>query len=357
MPKKYKFKTTFSFDGKRYQIYADTEKDLYRKTERKRMELEQGKILIESSMTLSLWADNCIEAYKVNIKEKTRQDFIYTVRSCILSYIGNLRLKDIKPLHCQQVLNHQQGRSTSQINKVYQALQFLFSKAEQEKLINESPAKFLKKPTGTRKYRRPLTEYEQQIFTKVAMGNKRYYGFLLMLYCGCRPSEAYNCKGSDIKSIENIKMLHIPGTKTKNADRLVPLPKWIYEIIKGICGDAPICTTSKGNKITENYMRKIWKSYKREINLEMGCKTYRNKLLEPYPLDSEIVQYCLRHTYCTNLAKNNIDIRTAQRLMGHSDISITANIYTHIDTYDIITAAKKLADSPFELPFDKSTEN
>lgn len=340
--KKYKFKTSFTFDGKRYQIYADTEKELIRKSERRKMELEQGRVSIESSMFLSDWASCCVETYKVNVKEKTKQDFIYTVRRSILSHLGNLKLKDIKPLHCQQVLNYQQGKSTSQINKVYQALQFLMNKAEQQKLINENPAKFVQKPSGVKKTRRALTEYEQEIFTEVAMTNRKYYGFLLMLYCGCRPSEAYNCKGQDIQSVDNVKLLHICGTKTKNANRYVPLPNCLYGIIKDTPRDMAICVTSKGNRITENYMRKTWNSYKRNINLRMGCKTYRNQLIEPYPLDSCIVQYCLRHTYCTNLAKNKIDIRMAQKLMGHSDISITANIYTHVDRDDVIEVAKNM---------------
>lgn len=44
----------------------------------------------------------------------------------------------------------------------------------------------------------------------------------------------------------------------------------------------------------------------------------------------DLTAYCLRHTYCTNLQKQGVDIRTAQYLMGHSSIQMTAKIYTHI---------------------------
>ena len=67
---------------------------------------------------------------------------------------------------------------------------------------------------------------------------------------------------------------------------------------------------------------------------------YRNQLIAPYPLADDFVPYNLRHTYCTGLQKKGIDIRTAQYLMGHSDISLTANIYTHADNSTILEAAK-----------------
>ena len=71
----------------------------------------------------------------------------------------------------------------------------------------------------------------------------------------------------------------------------------------------------------------------------MGCKLHRNALMPPYPLADDFVPYCLRHTYCTDLCKAGIDVRTAQKLMGHANISVTADIYTHIDMNDIKKAA------------------
>ena len=72
----------------------------------------------------------------------------------------------------------------------------------------------------------------------------------------------------------------------------------------------------------------------------MGAKTYRNKIIGIEPVAKDLFPYCLRHEYCTNLARKGIDIRVAQKLMGHGDISLTANIYTHVDI-DIIKIASE----------------
>ena len=67
---------------------------------------------------------------------------------------------------------------------------------------------------------------------------------------------------------------------------------------------------------------------------------YRNQLIPPYPLANDLCAYCLRHTFCTNLQKKGVDLRTAQYFMGHESIEMTANIYTHVD-FEIIGAAAK----------------
>ena len=43
-----------------------------------------------------------------------------------------------------------------------------------------------------------------------------------------------------------------------------------------------------------------------------------------------ITLHVCRHTYCSNMAKSRMDPKTLQYLMGHSDISVTMNVYTHI---------------------------
>ena len=65
---------------------------------------------------------------------------------------------------------------------------------------------------------------------------------------------------------------------------------------------------------------------------------YRDQLIPPYPLAPYLVPYCLRHEYCTELARKDIDLRAAQKLMGHADVKLTANIYTNLDNSAVISA-------------------
>lgn len=133
-------------------------------------------------------------------------------------------------------------------------------------------------------HRRAITDQERAALLQVAETDPRFNLFLLMLFCGCRPSEAMAAQGQDIQQIDGYPVLHIRGAKTANADRFVPIPE-------------------------------------------------------------DFVPYCLRHTYCTDLQKKGVDIRTAQYLMGHADIQMTANVYTHADQSTITKAAELIAKS------------
>ena len=68
----------------------------------------------------------------------------------------------------------------------------------------------------------------------------------------------------------------------------------------------------------EHYFKHAWKKYN---------SIYKEEL----PL---ITPHVCRHTYCTNKAKSGMNPKTLQYLMGHSDISVTMNTYTHLGIED-----------------------
>lgn len=331
---------SFTFDGKRDYVTAENEKLAERKIANKLRDLEEGRVILSGNMTVKDWAFQAVATYKTSQAEITKSTFVRVMKHCILEHIGYMQLKQVKPLHCQQVINMQAGNSKAYINQVYQMLNFIFRTAVDNELILKNPAEKITRPNGTKTCRRAITEQERYHLLKVCETDDRFILFLLMIYCGCRPSEAREVKGMDIKILEGQPVLHIRGTKTANADRLVPIPDILYQRIQGASKFDYLCTTGAGKKYNQTSYRRLCERLYRELNISMGCKVYRNRLIPPYPLADDFVPYDLRHTYCTDLQKKGIDIRTAQYLMGHSDISLTANIYTHADNSTILEAAK-----------------
>ncbi len=58
-------------------------------------------------------------------------------------------------------------------------------------------------------------------------------------------------------------------------------------------------------------------------------------------LDTDVTMYCLRHTYCTDLQTAGVPINVAKDFMGHSSITLTANIYTHTSDKSWLDASDK----------------
>lgn len=349
MASKYKYRKSFTFQGKRYNVYGNSLEEVIAKKERKKIALEQ-EVIIAEHMTLSEWAEKCIDIYKKNLSYEGFKAYKSMVKRNILKHIGHMKLTDIRPIHLQEVLNLQEGMSRTQINYTYQQLSLLFFKAYVNRLTKTNLTETLEKPKAKPpKRRRALTIKERDAVINVAKTDRRYYLFLLMIFCGLRPSEAARVKKEDIINMQEQHLLQVKGTKTTSSVRLVPVPGELYDLIDCIASDEYIAVTKIGNPYLNKDKRdRLWKFFKRDVDIYMGAKLYRNAIIES-TLADDFVMYNLRHEYCTDLARKGIDIRTAQKLMGHANISITANIYTNL-TNDDILAAGKLLDAKNHTP-------
>lgn len=327
----------FRYEGKVYSVYGYSDAELIRKKTEKIEAIKRDEIIIESTMTVRAWAEQFIRAYKVNVmQDYVLDNYEWQMEHYILSEIGDMKIKNVKPLHCQNVLNAIDDKSSSLIHKVKVQQSELFKKAVENGLISNNPAANITEPKGTKGSRRALTAKEEAAFLAAAKKHPHGLLYMFMWGCGCRPSEAENICGRDIVLKDDRLYLHIRGSKTRAADRYVPIPPEVADMLPEMLDPfLPVCRTKEGNKISVRRQRGSWKAMERLMNIELGCKTYRNQLLPPYPLADDLCSYCLRHTYCTNLARRGVDIRTAQRLMGHSDIRMTANIYSHVTIDDI----------------------
>lgn len=58
-----------------------------------------------------------------------------------------------------------------------------------------------------------------------------------------------------------------------------------------------------------------------------------------------ITPHTLRHTFCTNMARGGLDVKSLQYVMGHSDVKVTLAVYTHVNTAHAMDEMKKIIES------------
>lgn len=276
-------------------------------------------------MTLNEWADVCLDVYKPNFKNGSKYSYNYRnrLKNTILIYLGDMPIESIKPIDCQRCINKQIGHSAYQINQTKQMMNFLFERAIDNDYIAKNPARNITKPNGTKESRRSLTNEEREAFLE-AIEDPYYLSFAFMYYCGLRPNEARNVKEKDITEVGGVPALHVRGTKSKNAVRDIPLPSNLSRLIQN--------SLKSSNRGPEGYLcdltpEKFWRRWRR-LKKKIGGA-------------DDLVPYCLRHTFCTDLMKKGVDIRVAQKLMGHSTIDLTSTIYSHMDE-DLFTITYKM---------------
>ena len=337
---KFKYDTTFTHNGKRYRVRANTLEDLYTKKANKLRDLKENVIIYDSHISVDVWAKKAFDTYKNGVKGV--RDMKCRYDKYVSPYIGAKQVGQVRAVECQTILNNCAGMSFSHVNKLRQELSFIFEKAVDNQMIPFNPARKLSLPEYVKGERRSITDPERKALYKVYKKDPAYIFFVIMLECGCRPEEVVELIGRDID--HDSRLLHIRGTKTKNADRYVPIPDDLYEVVRKVKPFSPVAPNRRGNKHTESSLKRLIAHLKRDMNIAMGCKTYRNALIPPFPLADDFVPYDLRHTYCTDLCKAGVDVRTAQKLMGHANISVTADIYTHVDLDDIKKAGELLRE-------------
>lgn len=143
--------------------------------------------------------------------------------------------------------------------------------------------------------------------------NELSYVFLYLLsITGARYSDAINITNIDLNAKEGL--IHLRGTKTKNADRFVEVPAKDINLIKTKLARLPKRLDGKLFKLSHNAVIKAFRHAKKVIGLE----------------DDKITPYALRHTHTSYLLSKGIPIEYISKRLGHSSISITLDTYSHL---------------------------
>lgn len=112
-------RTTFTFEGKRYDVTAEGDKKLAAKVALKKRNLEEGRVIISQNTIVKKWIKEWLNTYKKTaVSAVTYIGYESRINAHITLAIGSMKIKDVKPLHLQKILNGLNGYSKEYISKV-----------------------------------------------------------------------------------------------------------------------------------------------------------------------------------------------------------------------------------------------
>lgn len=323
---------TARYNGKKYEATGKTELEAMTKLAEKLAAAKRGEELVSGAMTVNSWYKQWLELYKIpkGLTAKSLAMYDEKYNGYIRPVIGHLKLKDVKDVHLQKILNGQAGRSASHVKKIRMLLQELFKRARQSRLIAYDPAELLELPTVKQGHRRSITDEERKTIMAVAEHHRAGLWILTLLYTGMRPGETAALTWADVDFENNEIHIHaakesgsrsIKGPKTASGVRDIPIHSDLAWRLKKAKGSAfsLVFPTKAGTIQNESSMRRMWNSFVKAMEQQSGS------------VADDLTPYCLRHTFCTDLQRAGVSINVAKELMGHADIQTTANIYTHRD--------------------------
>ena len=334
---------TITWDSRRYEVRGKTEQEACEKLADLVVSLKRGEFAASGQTTVEQWFQQWMQTYKIpsGITPKSLRLYDEKYNGYIGPAIGQKKLQDVRDLHLQTILNTQAGRSYSHVSKLRMVLQELFRQARRSRLIVFDPAEGLQLPESTKRSHRPITAAERRHILALAKEHRAGLWVLTILYAGLRPGETAALSWKDIDFDRN--EIHVykaieSGTKTVKAPKTpagvrdIPMRQELRDRLLDAQGrpDDLVFPAPAGGVRSANSLQRLWGSFAHALDLHMGAKV-QDGVITKHALAPDLTPYCLRHTFCTDLQRAGVPINVAKELMGHANVTVTANIYTHRD--------------------------
>lgn len=299
-----------------------------------------GGIYASGDMTVTAWFDYWIENIKsASAKKNTVSNYKNRFRNSIEPHIGNMLLNEVKPLHCQNVLNQMvsSGYRNSTISLVRTAMRIMFDDAVENDIIPKNPVtKAVNCTQGQESViKNAMTVDEQKAFLKSAKDSSYFLQYAFVLQTGIRVGELAGLEWTDIDLDKKVLCI------SRTANQIDG--EWVVGTPKSKAGTREIPLTDEAVAIL-NEVRK-----KRQ-SLGVVPMQYRDAVFVSrtgQPVDNSsynaalrkicgiagiphISMHTLRHTFATRCIEGGMQPKTLQTILGHSKIDVTMGIYVHV---------------------------
>lgn len=303
-------------------------------------------------------------ALKTGVKESTKAGYKTTINFLKKNAFGNKRINKVRISDAKLWLIglQEDGKSYSAIHSLRGVLRPAFQMAMDDDLIRKNPFEFqlatvIVNDSVTRE---AITRKQEQDFLEFVRQDKhfsKYYdGIYILFKTGMRISEFAGLTLADIdlknRTIDINHQLQrtsdmryiIEDTKTDAGTRVIPMTDDVYDCFVRIVRNRkklkiePMIGGRTGFLFFDKNDRPMvamhWEKYFQHI-----CQKYNKIYKVQMP---KVTPHVCRHTYCSNMARSGMNPKNLQYLMGHSEIGITLNTYTHLGLEDAKTEMQRI---------------
>ena len=292
-------------------------------------------------MLVDAWFEYWIGIKKQTVRPNTVRNYTERYERNIKCVIGSKLLTDVKPIHCQRIFSKmaEEGYKTTTIYQTRIALYNMLEFAkENDVLINNPCKKSVKSDMGKPSEKKEaLTIDVQKKFLEAVVGYSYENQYRFVLQTGLRTGELAGLKWSDIDFKNRTMKIE------RTMEYRYSVGEWRVGPPKSKSGYRTIPLTDEAIRILENQKAKN-KSLKL-VPIEWSDTVFLCRKGTPVKnstYDTGLFKYCdrvgiprfsmhvLRHTFATRCIEGGMKPKTLQKILGHSNIGITMNLYVHI---------------------------
>jgi integrase len=353
--------------GKRREVYSWrlTEADPIptgRRTDKPLRDKEKDiqKKQFHGIATSNMTVNELVERYlmlKRAVKHSTEANYKFVKNILAKEPFGNkhidaVRLSDAKLFLIK--LQREDGKGHSSIHTIRGVLRPAFQMAVDDDLLMKNPFAF---QLGTiivndsEKREAVTTEQKNKFLDFVRSDkhyNKYYDAFALLFATGLRISEFCGLTVKDLDFEHGKINIYKQLQRTRDMEYVIETPKTssgtrqlsMTPEVRAIC--ERMVSNRKKPKVEpmiKGHSRFLYFDKNGKAMVALHWEKYMKHALDKYNREHQVLlptitPHICRHTYCTEMAKSGMNPKTLQYLMGHSEISVTLNVYTHLGFED-----------------------
>ncbi len=324
---------------------------------------------LSDPMGKNITVGELVERYlctKTGVKPNTLANYNFVQNLLKKETFSEKKISQIKTSDAKLFLIklQQDGKGYSTIKTVRGVLRPAFQMAVDDDVLHKNPFGFelATVVVNDSVTREAITKEQMRKFLKFIHDDNvycKYYEVVYILFhTGLRISEFCGLTLRDVdlenkilnidhqlQRTANMKLV-IESTKTNAGTRKLPMTEDVAQCFRAIIEDRE----APGNeKIIGGYMGFLFLDKNGNPEVAMHWEHRFNHMVKRYNeiyrvQMPNIMPHVCRHTYCSNMAKSGMNPKTLQYLMGHSDIGVTLNTYTHLGLEDAADELKRMED-------------
>ena len=294
-----------------------------------------------TDMLVDAWFEYWISVKKKTVRPNTVRNYTERYERNIKAVIGKKLLTEVKPIHCQKIFSDMadDGYRTTTIYQTRIALYNMLEFAKENDVIINNPCKKsvksdMGKPSDKKE---ALTIETQKKFLEGATGQSYENQYRFILQTGLRTGELVGLKWEDIdfenktltiqRSMEfryKVGEWRVGPPKSKSGYRTIPLTDEAIRILK-----AQKEKNRKIKVIPMEWSEQVFLCRKGEPVKNSTYDTALFKICDKVGI-KRFSMHVLRHTFAIRCIEGGMMPKTLQKILGHSNIGITMNLYVHI---------------------------
>ena len=318
-------------DGSKKVKYGKSQKEVREHHQTALNQLRQGLLAKDDTITVSEFLNRYMESVgKHTLRPRTVEAYSSLIRVHIDPGIGHIKLVQLRPDHLQAFYSQKldAGLSKRTVHFIHSVLHKVLDQAMKWGMVPRNVADFVQAPKAEKKSFAFYTKDQLNLFLDTVKGHRFYPIYVLAVYCGFREGEVLGIHHEDIdlqNGVINVRhaVLSLKGglvitePKTESSKRAVTLPPTALFVLKRHLeqlktNQGLVFTTSSGKPISPRNLVRHFKSALKEANLP------------------DIRFHDLRHSHASLLLAAGVNPKIVQERLGHSQISLTLDTYSHV---------------------------